>query len=955
MKGYYIMIYLGDFMEQNDFRDILIVSLAYFIGKFLIKAKDRKIYRAEIVKHAKLISVAIIASTVCYGLFDVEKLNQITLLVKENWVFFMLAITIPYSIERFYYKKRTKNSNKFFIVLMFMYLFLTIFNNEDILLKIILIELIYMLSFLSLERVSNDDSKKREKTKLYKIRENKLENIKTIIKTINISNYCIAINGEWGSGKSQVINNLLIDLEEDNYIIHIKPMINETKESLLKEFKNNIFSIMKKAGIYHSKNNSLEGYYQRILELINIDDNISLGTLININKNNQTYKESKLELQKDIDILLGLNEEKYEKHLIVIIDDFDRVEEDNQRQIISFIKEIIDFSGCIILVALDYKIIDNKNKDVDSNYLEKFIDCRVDIGMVDFEYIIDFHWKDRLKSCTDFVSKTKNEQCKVLTNDIINTLNENKIIYKNEFDSKIRHHLNCLDKEIKDILNEKKEGYNDKLLKLYDEKNILHSYYTETNKSLNNSRGVIHMLDEIGVVLLAVSQLIQGFSEQVLQQIEKINLSKMIYLFSYLKTFFKDDYNILISSKDLNWWLFQYGVNNQEYKGKYFEIMFGDFINTSSSSMSDKDELISINSRIFFTEALINGDLNEERIGIYTREELILNQIDNNKISFNSQYDINIIQYINLVNRSGKVEELKIERHKKIAKYICKLFNKKIISDAIVANVLFGKTINFKYLSYYIDVLIKDIEEDSLEYLLFGSSFDYGFKNIEFENCCEYLQSINKLVLMYFISKGKTLETNSIYKHTIEDMTYFLINIFIENGMKDTVINKKLHEIVAMMYEEIKASRVDFEFFNIDLISEDIDTYLRNSNSIMKLKHIKENKKNNHDKFLNFIRDYNDAIEALKDLQEKNHKNKNVIKVIMYSLDRIISESKNKEKNVEFTDNISKEDIELSLDIVRKFNDERVKENENESSKERWNRILIMAEELKLTLSDMYK
>ncbi|MCW5197814.1 hypothetical protein F1Z41_00415 [Clostridium perfringens] len=74
--------------------------------------------------------------------------------------------------------------------------------------------------------------------------------------------------------------------------------------------------------------------------------------------------------------------------LIVVVDDFDRVEETTMKEILMFIRELIDFNGINTILLMQYSKIINKDNGLTKEYLDKYIDYRIELNKVDFKEIL---------------------------------------------------------------------------------------------------------------------------------------------------------------------------------------------------------------------------------------------------------------------------------------------------------------------------------------------------------------------------------------------------------------------------------------------------------------------------------------------------------------------------------------------------------------------------------------
>jgi GTPase SAR1 family protein len=204
---------------------------------------------------------------------------------------------------------------------------------------------------------------------------------KTIYESICVEHteHCRAIGivGEWGSGKTTIINRVKARLESRGDIAIIDefdPWIYETQDALIKAFYSELQS--KREGRLSKR--KIRKIQDAIIKLIlghcGLNDAINTITDSSITEN---YSEIHNELEQcfsDID-----------KKIVCIIDNIDRTESDNIRLIFKLISSIFDISAITYVLVYDQerieKVFEDYNK-INERYIEKVIQQEIHIPQV---------------------------------------------------------------------------------------------------------------------------------------------------------------------------------------------------------------------------------------------------------------------------------------------------------------------------------------------------------------------------------------------------------------------------------------------------------------------------------------------------------------------------------------------------------------------------------------------
>ena len=185
----------------------------------------------------------------------------------------------------------------------------------------------------------------------------------------------IGIMGTWGSGKTSIIN-MILDQNSDNILT----------EKEYKVIRFNPWNFSKQQDLYHQffeqlketliSNENDEGKIKNVKKIMdNYWEKIRYNGTLSLSYGGITYSkplgEKTLETQKK-EIIKTLKYLRYK--LIIIIDDIDRLTNDEIQQIFILVKALADFPNIIYILPFDRNIILNSIEDMQKGYGEEFLD-----------------------------------------------------------------------------------------------------------------------------------------------------------------------------------------------------------------------------------------------------------------------------------------------------------------------------------------------------------------------------------------------------------------------------------------------------------------------------------------------------------------------------------------------------------------------------------------------------
>ena len=274
----------------------------------------------------------------------------------------------------------------------------------------------------------------------------RIESVEKLEKEIELGKDSILVNNIWGNGKTFFIKKFMKKYEKKYEFIYIKVPYFDTKTEFRKKILSEIHRIFKKNKIITSSLKDLMSYFN-----VN-DEGIKLG-FINFNFN-KLLSENPEDDYREVLISIKDNLNYLEKKVVIILDDFDRIENKKQiLEVLNFIGELnIELNESIRLITLSSyeKLIDiigeSKDKKEGKKFLEKYFDK------------IFYLPNPSLLELTDFFSDIYDTSIrkKEIINEIINSINryEEKLMIDEEINFR---NVERLIKLINEISVEKQE------------------------------------------------------------------------------------------------------------------------------------------------------------------------------------------------------------------------------------------------------------------------------------------------------------------------------------------------------------------------------------------------------------------------------------------------------------------------------------------------------------------
>jgi len=185
----------------------------------------------------------------------------------------------------------------------------------------------------------------------------------------------IGVQGEWGSGKTSLLNQIWNDLEifnrEDDSIDDFKQIwINSWEHSLLcspeeclMKIINEIIMDLLEADTDKSRTDKIKSGVNNIMKgALRIGSSLTLGaTGVNavddiFSEDSNSIKELREQLKSLVSEIKTLETNRYGK-IIIYVDDLDRVDPKDAVSILELLKNIFNIKDCVFVLAIDYQVV----------------------------------------------------------------------------------------------------------------------------------------------------------------------------------------------------------------------------------------------------------------------------------------------------------------------------------------------------------------------------------------------------------------------------------------------------------------------------------------------------------------------------------------------------------------------------------------------------------------------
>jgi len=421
------------------------------------------------------------------------------------------------------------------------------------------------------------------------------------------SGYSICIDGEWGSGKTSLINAVVDKIKSDNKIkvheIRINAMELDDASSLITYFFACIKEIFKKTNIY----TGIASEYKKLVTSttgILVDEKI--GDFVSkLTSGDTNYRDNKKHLSDAI--AHNLNDTR----ILIIVDDIDRCSPEIAKTFLFFVKEVATMSHCVSLFLVDSKKLKTECK-LESDFCEKFFNRRLTLANFDIDDYLKSNDKEVSIQGLNYKEALKN----ILTafDNQIKTV-EQQLTFSDDQKKKKEQDIEEIKKRqetfMKDITNPRR-------INMYDEQySFLQKRYNRHKKNLSKDK--LDIIEQYQKkiepdVQFALLSLIYALYKDQYSRIENIGMDKYLSLLKSKSSkidpdeeqgpLSTDEEIILLLLKD------KWGDTNVWFNDyKHIEII--DFIKCICTNPSNLAAIVNINETYAdeYAQAIINGQL----------------------------------------------------------------------------------------------------------------------------------------------------------------------------------------------------------------------------------------------------------------------------------------------------------------------------------------------------------
>lgn len=233
------------------------------------------------------------------------------------------------------------------------------------------------------------------------------------------SSLVLGVCGEWGSGKTSIINMALekirkLDDEDQPIIVTFNPWLFSNRNQIIKTFFDSLILETKDTKFADKLKTYSEKLIPGILTISGILAPGSTKTLLDISKyvEKRTTPEEGLELLKDTINKLILDNGK---QIIIIIDDIDRLDDSEIRLIFQLVNKLADFTNTVYLLAFDKDVVTNALTESSLNgseYLKKIVQITIDVPAIS-KMELQYFFIQHLKQIVEITKEDENELNKI--------------------------------------------------------------------------------------------------------------------------------------------------------------------------------------------------------------------------------------------------------------------------------------------------------------------------------------------------------------------------------------------------------------------------------------------------------------------------------------------------------------------------------------------------------------
>lgn len=213
--------------------------------------------------------------------------------------------------------------------------------------------------------------------------------------------FVVGIEGEWGSGKSTLIENVVSKIKSDDtgnefiVIDDFEPWLSENKVALLENLLSRILH-----------NPQLKISDEDVSKIIDNFTNLIFGRKFSIDFKfwEKDTEHSAKQIIADINKILAGNNQK----IIFIIDNLDRISSDNMLLLFNIIQNVLDFNNLIVIMSYAEHEVESvlQQKNISKGYLNKLVQKKVVLSPPNEDLLLQIYVQTIDSLATIFKSDT---------------------------------------------------------------------------------------------------------------------------------------------------------------------------------------------------------------------------------------------------------------------------------------------------------------------------------------------------------------------------------------------------------------------------------------------------------------------------------------------------------------------------------------------------------------------
>ena len=185
----------------------------------------------------------------------------------------------------------------------------------------------------------------------------------------------IGVQGEWGSGKTSLLNQIWSKLEESNnehqddenflqiWVNSWEHSLLCTPEECLLKIVNEIIQELLEADVDKSKKDKVKDGVQNLMKgALRIGSSLAAGDAgVNavdsiFSSESNTIKKLRIQLQELVQEIKELDSNPFQR-VVIYVDDLDRIEPRDAVSILELLKNIFNIKDCVFVLAIDYQVV----------------------------------------------------------------------------------------------------------------------------------------------------------------------------------------------------------------------------------------------------------------------------------------------------------------------------------------------------------------------------------------------------------------------------------------------------------------------------------------------------------------------------------------------------------------------------------------------------------------------